>query len=111
MIIGEDRVGDALVMTIQGRLNAETADQLQTRLSATLDRGETALIVELSNLDYISSAGMRVLLVAAKRLADDGHFAVCGLNKNIADIFRISGFDTIIDVYADVAEAVAKLES
>lgn len=98
-----------LVMSIEGRLGAETAADFQNKLVAALDRGEKSVLIDLSKLEYISSAGMRVFLIAAKRLEEDGKFAVCGLTNEVAEVFRISGFDTILNVFPDEAASLAAL--
>jgi anti-anti-sigma factor len=108
MKIGERKEGDVLVVAADGRLDAETADQLHGRLHGALDGGETAVILDLSKLDYISSAGLRIVLITARRLKEsDGRFAVFGLRENVARVFKVSGFDTIIDTHPDEAPALA----
>ena len=107
MEIGEAKSGGTLVMTPTGRLNAESAQAFQERLLSRIDAGETSLLLDLAQLDYISSAGLRSLLIAAKRVqASDGRFALCALTANVREVFRMSGFDTIIDVHPDRATAL-----
>jgi anti-anti-sigma factor len=107
MEISETKSGGTLVMTPTGRLNAESAQAFQERLLSCIDVGETSILLDLAQLDYISSAGLRSLLIAAKRLqARDGRFAVCALTANVREVFRMSGFDTIIDVHPDRATAL-----
>jgi anti-anti-sigma factor len=107
MEIAETKSGGTLVMTPTGRLNAESAQTFQERLLSCIDAGETSVLLDLAQLDYISSAGLRSLLIAAKRLqARDGRFAICALTANVREVFRMSGFDTIIDVHPDRATAL-----
>ena len=71
-------------------------------LLGRIDAGEATLLLDLAQLDYISSAGLRSLLIAAKRAQSaEGRLAVCALTTNVREVFRISGFDTIIDVHPD----------
>ena len=66
--------------------------------------------MDLTKLDYTKSVGLRVLLIAAKRLnGANGRFAICGLSDNAAEVFAVSGFDTIIDVRPDAQSALAAL--
>src|SRR5206468_12801199 len=59
---------------------------------------------------FLGSAGLRVVLSAAKRLRDvDGQFAVCGLGEHVREVFRVGGFDAIIDIHSDRPTALAKL--
>ena len=107
MELSETKSDGALVVTPTGRLNAESAQALQELLSSRIDAGETSLLLDLAQLDYISSAGLRSLLLAAKRVqACDGRFAVCALTANVREVFRMSGFDTIIDIHPDRATAL-----
>lgn len=107
MEISESRSGGTLVITASGRLNADSAQALQTHVLGRIDAGETSVLLDLARLDYISSAGLRSLLVAAKRMqACDGRFALCALTPNVSEVFRLSGFDSIIDVHPDRATAL-----
>lgn len=110
MEVSEIRSGGTLVVTPSGRLNAESAQVFQERLLTAIEAGETAVLLDLAHLEYISSAGLRSLLIAAKRLqARDGRFAICALTANVLEVFRMSGFDTIIDVHPDRATALQSL--
>jgi len=100
--------GTVLVVAAQGRLDARTAGEFQGRLSASIDGGETSVLLDFSDVTNISSAGLRSLLVAAKRLqGDNGQFAICGLTENVASVFKVSGFDAIIKIFPDEGAALA----
>ena len=110
MELSETKSDGTLVVTPTGRLNAESAQALQELLLSRIDAGETSLLLDLAHLDYISSAGLRSLLIAAKRVqACDGRFAICALTANVREVFRMSGFDTIIDVHPDRVTALRSL--
>jgi len=110
MEIAETKSGRTLVMTPNGRLDAAAAQAFLDRLSSCIDGGETSVLLDLAHLDYISSAGLRVLLTATKRLqAGDGRFAVCALTPNVREVFQVSGFDTIIEVHPDRSTALQSL--
>ncbi len=110
MDITETRHGGTLVVTLQGRLNAASTETLQERLLARIDADEKLMVVDLQGVDYISSAGLRTILIATKRMqANDGRLALCSLTDNVDQVFRMSGFDSIIELHHDLATALQSL--
>ncbi len=110
MEIDEQRAGRTLVMAPEGRLDARSAQGFGEQLLGRIDGGETSIVLDLSRIDFLGSAGLRVVLSAAKRLRDvDGQFAVCGLGERVREVFRVGGFDAIIDIHSDRPTALAKL--
>jgi len=108
MQVQESKKGTVLVMAPRGRLDASTAGEFQRRLSASIDGGETRILLDFSDLTNISSAGLRTLLAAAKRLQGrNGQFAICGLRENVASAFKRSGFEEIIKIFPDESAALA----
>jgi anti-anti-sigma factor len=108
MPLQESRRGAVLVMAAQGRLDARTAGDFQGQLSTSIDGGESRILLDFSDLTNISSAGLRVLLAAAKLLqGNNGQLAVCGLRENVASVFKVSGFDAIITTFPDEGAALA----
>lgn len=108
MQLEEAKKGSVLVMSAQGRLDAGTASDFQGQLSASIDEGESRILLDFSDLTTISSAGLRVLLAAAKRIeGGNGQLAICGLRENVASVFKVSGFDTIITTFPDEGAALA----
>jgi anti-anti-sigma factor len=110
MEVNEQSVGAAALLTISGRLDSETAREFETTLTVTLDRGVQGLALDLSGLDYVSSAGLRVLLLAAKRTkAAAVPFAVFGLQAQVAKVLEVSGFAKILPIVGDREDALAAL--
>ncbi len=110
MDITENKSGRTLVMVPNGRIDAASAPVFQERLLSCIERGETSVLLDCVQLEYINSAGLRVLLTAAKRLqACDGRFAVCSLTDNVREVFAVSGFDTIIEIHPDHTIALQRL--
>lgn len=106
MDYSEDRQGNGAVITIGGRLDATSCTAFQDKFIAALDSGVTRAVVELSKLDYISSAGLRVFLMAAKKLkAANGALALAAPQPQIKEIFDIAGFSAICPLFATVEEA------
>jgi anti-anti-sigma factor len=110
MEVKEQSVAEATFLAISGRLDSETAREFETTLTATLDRGVRALALDLSGLEYVSSAGLRLLLVAAKRTkAEAAPFTVFGLQPQVAKVLEVSGFAKILPITADRERALAAL--
>ena len=102
--------GGVTIVTIAGKLDSITSPEAQRALDAILAGGGRKIVVDFSALDYISSAGLRVLLGAAKRLSGAGSaLRLFGLNDSVREVFQISGFSKILAVYPTEAEALAGL--
>ena len=100
---------DVTVVALAGNLDSNTSPQAQQALDDILAGGARKLAVDFSKLDYISSAGLRVLLGAAKRLGGQGSagaLRLFGLNETVKEVFDISGFSTILSVFATEADAL-----
>jgi anti-sigma B factor antagonist len=109
MEIQERQQGDVLILEPAGRLDSLTCRAFETRLLAALDQSG-AVVVDGAALEYISSAGLRVLLVAAKHnRGSGGRLALASLHENVREVFDISGFSAIFAIYPTAAEAAAAL--
>ena len=96
-----------LVATLNGRLDAVTASEFDVWFAARMQAGENRLVLDMAGLDYISSAGLRSLLAATKKLkASGGKIVLCGLTGAVAEVFTMSGFMAIFTVAATVPEAL-----
>ena len=87
----------ALTIALEGRLDTVTAPQLESELKASLD-GVKALTMDLSKLEYISSAGLRVLLSAQKQMNKQGEMKVTNASETIMEIFEVTGFSDILTI-------------
>lgn len=94
------------VLSVSGRVDSSNASEFETALFALLEQEPTGgVAVELDGLEYISSAGLRVVLMGAKRQRGASRaFAVCGLSENIGKVFAMSGFEKVIPVYAAIGD-------
>lgn len=93
----EERESGVLVLIPVHRLDGNNADSFESLVMDHIGNGEKRLIVDFSRLNFVSSAGMRVILVAAKQLqAKQGKFVLCSMKNNIHDVFRVSGFDKVM---------------
>lgn len=104
-------VGDVTVWAPEGRIDAVTAPGLQQAMTASIDDGARALVLDLSGARYMSSAGLRIVLIMARYLQGmDGNLVVCGLNDEVKELFEVSGFSLIVDILADRDAAVAAVQ-
>ena len=107
MHVYEQRRAEVLILQPTGRLDSLTSQDLQTELSQRISGGDTAILLDLKDLEYISSAGLRVLLLAGKELkAKNGQLSLCALKENVREVFEISGFITLFPVHGSVDEAI-----
>ena len=107
MQISVKTTNDVKVLAFEGRLDTQTSPDAQQQLTRLVEEGETKILVNLEKVDYISSAGLRVLLVVAKQLkTTDGELRICSLNEVVKEVFDISGFDMILPISASESEAL-----
>ncbi len=97
MTINKNVNGEALTISIEGRLDTTTAPQLETELKKSLD-GIKTLVLDIAALEYISSAGLRVLLSAQKVMNKQGEMTIKGANEAIMEIFEVTGFVDILNI-------------
>ena len=88
---------NALTLFLEGRLDTTTSPQLETELSASLD-GVTHLTLDMAKLVYLSSAGLRVILAAQKRMNKQGKMVVRHVNDTIMEVFEVTGFVDILTI-------------
>lgn len=100
-----------LTAMVDGRIDGTNAKEFQQELEKAIADVDKAVLLDMSGLAYISSAGLRVMLLVAKTLdKQDVKFAVYAMSEQIRDVFLISGFDKIINVYDSREQALTILE-
>ena len=105
--------GPALLLRASGRLNVLTAGEFEAdvKIAAAMTKRDV-VIIEASNLTYLSSAGLRVLFRLSKNLGRlDCHLRLCGLQPYIREVFEIIGFDRVIQIYTDLPSALSASRS
>ncbi len=108
MEFAQEQVGDVVIARLAGRLDSGSAQPAEESFARVIAGGPPHLAIDLSKLDYISSAGLRVLLVVAKKVQQaKGKVVLFGLGPSVREVFSISGFDRIFAIEADAAAAVA----
>jgi len=97
MTISDVKEGSKLVVTLEGRLDTTTAPELEKHLADAIS-DVSDLVFDMSKLEYISSAGLRVLLATQKKMNTKGTMVVKSINDTIAEIFEVTGFSDILTI-------------
>ncbi|MGH8481133.1 MAG: STAS domain-containing protein [Nevskiaceae bacterium] len=107
------RIADVVIVTVAGRVDHANADQFRAQLwphLAGCAAGGDRLVLDLAGLEYVSSAGLRVLMLASRDVKGrDGTLVVCGLQPIVREIFEISRFNIVFHVLPDRTAALAEL--
>ncbi len=103
--------GSIEIVVIKGRLDVTTTANLEKTFNELFEQGKNKMLIDCTELEYISSAGLRTLLTAAKTSKkSNGKIVLANLNSNIKQIFEISGFNSIFDIFDSMAQAVKALD-
>ncbi len=98
------------LVSVTGRMDAVSSPEFEKELGRLIDEGNINFVVDLTELYYISSSGLRSVLVTAKKLkGKNGKILLASLQAVVKEVFEISGFSTIIPIYESVEEAIATL--
>ncbi len=97
MIIKKEQDGSSLTVYVVGRLDTMTSPELDREMKASLE-GVEEVIFDFENLDYVSSAGLRVLLAARKRLGNAGNVKIRNVNEGVYEVFSVTGFSDLLDI-------------
>ncbi len=110
MEITVTRRDPALVVGVRGRLDSTTSSQLEQELLSRIATAERCIVLDCSQLAYISSAGLRAVLVAAKKLKNlDGTLVLCSLNESVWKVFDLAGFTRILSIRPTLQDALTGL--
>ena len=97
--------GDVIVVRVQGRLDAASSPQLEKKLNSIIESGHFKVILNLAGVDYLSSAGMRVMLSVSKKLRHlEGKVVACSLNEDVMVIIKMAGFHQVLEIYPSEEE-------
>jgi anti-sigma B factor antagonist len=107
MTITELVQGDVVLVSLQGRLDGNTSASLESAFAKLVEQGNGKFVFNLHGLDYVSSAGLRSLLSAAKMVkVIQGRLALARMNEQVKEVFDMSGFSSIFKLYDTEDEAV-----
>ena len=93
------------IVSVSGRIDAATSDNLEDTLVDLIDQGQRNIILDIENTTYISSAGLRILVVITKQLYDSGHFCLCNANDHVNEIIEMAGFNMFMNICQDLDSA------
>lgn len=97
MTVNYNREAEKLTVAIQGRLDTITAPELEKNLGENLG-GVTELVLDMTGLEYVSSAGLRVILKTQKLMFNVGKMKLVGVNESVMEVFEITGFSEILNI-------------
>ena len=99
------------IFKLNGRLDSNTSQGLEKKIFDSISNGSRHMIIEFKDLDYISSAGLRVILKATKALKrEDGKIMLCDMQDYVKEVFEIAGFDSILPIVPTMDDAVKALD-
>jgi len=109
MEVNIEKKNDITVIDVKGRLDANTAPELQKKITEIVNQGEYYLILKFTDLTYISSAGLRILITTVKMLkAEQGKLVLCEMQDSIYEVLKISGFTNIFNIQDNEQDAIAQ---
>ncbi len=107
MDIKTTKLNDVEIVFLNGELDTTTSSEAETHLNELRASGSAKIVLNFKELDFISSAGLRVLLATAQELKNaGGELRVCNLNEDVQEVFDISGFSTLLNVFENEEGAV-----
>ena len=108
MEIPVQREGGTAIAKASGRIDSSNSREFHSSLEAAIAEGDSAVVLDFEDVSYISSAGMRVILLTAKSLQSRGSkLLLCSMEDPIREVFKISGFDKIIPIHDSQSDAIA----
>jgi len=111
MDISEKEVENVRVIALGGWLDAQSANDVEIKLKSLIDKGQVRLVIDFVNLEYISSAGLRVLLSALKKVRKlQGDMKVACFRPDVKKVFDISGFTVLFNIFDAVETAICSFE-
>ncbi len=111
MSVTNSQESGVVIITVTGRLDSNETQGLEDEVLGVLERGESKLLFDFNELEYINSSGLRILVMAYQRLKkkNDGVVAISGLRDYIQEIFEISGYDKLFAIYPSRKDALGEL--
>jgi anti-sigma B factor antagonist len=111
MDIVEEKQGVIYTFKIKGRLDSNTSQEFEKRVFDVITNGTKSVIIDFKDLDYISSAGLRVILKATKALKrEDGKIMLCAMQDYVKEVFEIAGFDSFLPIVPTLDDARRRCE-
>ncbi len=109
MDIIEEKQNDVSIFRLNGRLDSNTSPEFEGRILEIIENGSNKLIIDFEALEYISSAGLRVVNKTLRQLkTSEGKLILCSMQDYVKEVFEIAGFDSFIPIVSDMDEALLK---
>ena len=109
MEIIEKKEGNVSIFKIQGRLDSNSSPEFEERIIGAIDDGARSMVVDFGELEYISSAGLRVILKSTKKLKrSEGNIILCAMQDYVREVFEISGFDSFLTIVPSMEDALGR---
>ena len=109
MEMRSEEKGGLTFIRLQGRLDAATSAAIQEKIIALIDAGHHKLLIDFEHIDYLSSAGMRLLLAVAKKVKQvEGKIALFQIQPEVIEVMQMAGFDKVLNTYPTEQEAVSR---
>jgi len=108
MDIAEEQSGDACIVVLKGRLDGTSSAAFTDRIGALIGNRQSRLLFDFAAVTLVTSAGLRALLLVAKRMkAEGGVFALCGVPPAVREVFDISGFSPLLNIHGSRSDGLA----
>lgn len=107
--VQEEQLGEILILRFKGRLDAISSPAMEKKVFDKINSGQHKLLLDFSGVEYLSSAGMRMLLSTTKKLKTlSGKLVVCKINPGVLDVLKMSGFDHVLELSSTEEDALHK---
>jgi anti-sigma B factor antagonist len=112
MIIEDNKVGPLLVVKpIEKRLDADSSRYFKEKMADFINHGQAQILLNLSEVEFIDSSGLGVLLSLLRNLGERGNLVLCGITENVMSLFRLTRINRVFQIYPGEAEAIAAITS
>ena len=110
MDILEEKKDQISIFKLSGRLDSNTSPNLEEKLTGAMQAGSKYMIIDFEKLDYISSAGLRIILKTTKDLRrSEGDLVLCSMQDYVKEVFEIAGFDSFLPIVPNMQDALSSL--
>lgn len=107
MDIIEKRLNEIIIFKLNGNLNSNTSPELEDKIFEAIKNDSKNMILDFEDLDYISSAGLRVIMKTAKNLKQsEGMIVLCSMQDYVKEVFEIAGFDAYLPIFSNMDDAL-----
>lgn len=112
MSLSSEKIGNTLLLSPEGRIDSGNAESFKNDVSRYIEEGSESIVLDFINVEYISSACLRSLLRLSKLIKEHQRkMVICNLQDSVNKIIKVSGFDSILDIYEDRESALNKLST